>query len=277
MNNKKTLPITFAKYTSVFCSIAVLSTYLHAEPSIQFYGDGTTDNLVTSGKLGYVGGNTRIGATVDRHLQGQLDLNQVLSEKEDSLTSADLWLGYKLKTDDYGEKGTKGGGVKLNHQWVGKKKDAVHKIFGAYDKNKEGYAKATVGYGQEREKIFWSGHLSKGLGDDNINDDITTRAYDYGIGGEVGTFLEDKLMRIRGGVDYEIGTDFNDSESRPSKLTVSGGIEKFFQNSPHSLSFDISANQQSGGNQKDDTGYNAQIGYHFDFGNVFQSKTRKFV
>ena len=163
---------SFLKTASVFCSITVLaslSTPLLAGPTVQFSAD--KNNMFQSGKLGYVGGNTRIGVSIDKNSRGQADLSQVLDESDESLTSADLWLGYQLKDKDAVTKGAKGGGIKLNHQWVADDKSFVHKVFGAYDRDKAGHAKATVGYGQETEDLFWSGHVSKGLGEkDQIGD-----------------------------------------------------------------------------------------------------------
>jgi outer membrane protein OmpA-like peptidoglycan-associated protein len=254
----------------------VLSSQLYAGPSVQFFGDKTKDNMVTSGKLGYVGGNTKLGISVDKNLQGQVDLNQVLKESDSSLTSADVWLGYKLKNNSSGSKGVKGGGAKLNHQWVDANKDSVHKVFGAYDQDDQGHSKVTVGYGQEKEDLFWSGHLSKGLGSEDVVGDVTTRAYDYGVGGEVGTFIDKSLARVRAGINYEFGTNYSADESRPEKLTVTAGVDKFFQDSPHSISLDVSGNKSSGGNSADNTDYNARVGYHYEFGGngVFQSANK---
>ncbi len=268
---------SFLKTAPLFCSITVLATFsmpLLAGPTVQFSGD--KNNMVQSGKLGYVGGNTRIGVSIDKNSRGQADLSQVLDESDQALTSADLWLGYQLKDKDAVTKGAKGGGIKLNRQWVADDKSLVHKIFGAYDRDKAGHAKATVGYGQETEDLFWSGHVSKGLGKKDQNGDIVTKAYDYGVGVEAGKFIEDSLTRIRGGFDYEFANDYNDAESRPSQLSVSAGVEQFFQDSPHSISLDVSGSKTRGGSQAADTDYNARLGYHYEFGGngVFQSANR---
>jgi len=262
----------------VFCSIAVLSTQLQAGPTVQLNGDESRDNMADSGSLGYVGANTRIGVSVDRHLQGQVDINQIVHEDDSSATSAEAWFGYKVKDDDNGDKGFKGGGAKLNHQWTNgnpQTADTVHKVFGAYDRNDDDQAKVSVGYGQEYEDLFWSAQVSKGLGDDIVNGDITTRAYDYGVGAEVGTFFDSTLTRVRGGLDYEFGTDYADNEDRPTQATISAGIEQFFQDSPHSVTLDVSSNHSSGGSSDSNTDYNARVGYRYEFGGngAFQSTT----
>ena len=165
----------------VFCSIAVLSTQLHAGPTVQLNGDELRDGMADSGSLGYVGGDTRIGVSINRNLEGQVDLNQIIMEDDSSATSAEGWFGYKLKDDDSRSQGHLGGGVKVNHQWVNEEQDTVHKVFGAYDQDVDDRGKATVGYGEETEDLFWSGHVSKSISDDVVNGDVTTRSYDYGV------------------------------------------------------------------------------------------------
>ena len=82
-----------------------------------------------------VGGDTRIGVSINRNLEGQVDLNQIIMEDDSSATSAEGWFGYKLKDDDSRSQGLLGGGVKVNHQWVNEEQDTVHKVFGAYDQD----------------------------------------------------------------------------------------------------------------------------------------------
>ena len=257
----------------VFCSIAVLSTQLQAGPTVQLNGDEMRDGMADSGSLGYVGGNTRIGVSINRDLEGQVDLNQIIMEDDSSATSAEGWFGYKIKDDEHSTKGLTAGGVKLNHQWVNDEQDTVHKVFGAYDRDVDDRAKATVGYGQETEDLFWSGHVSKSISDETVTGGVATRAYDYGVGAQVGTFMESTLTRIRGGLDYEFGTEYADGEDRPGKATISAGVEQFFHDSPHSISLDVSGNQVSGGNDAENTDYNARLGYRYEFGGdgVFQS------
>jgi len=256
--------------------MAVLSTQLQAGPTIQLNGDELRDGMADSGSLGYVGGNTRVGVSINRELEGQVDLNQIIMEDDSSATSAEGWFGYKLKDDENRSQGLTGGGVKLNHQWVNDQQDTVHKVFGAYDQDVNDRAKATVGYGQETEDLFWSGHVSKSIADEKIEHGIATRAYDYGVGAQVGTFLDSTLTRIRGGLDYEFGTEFADGEDRPGKATISAGVEQFFHDSPHSITLDVSGNQVSGGNDAENTDFGARLGYRYEFGGdgVYRSANR---
>jgi len=246
--------------------MAVLSTQLQAGPTVQLNGDEMRDGMADSGSLGYVGGNTRVGVSINRDLEGQVDLNQIIMEDDSSATSAEGWFGYKIKDDDNSTKGLTGGGVKINHQWVNDEQDTVHKVFGAYDRDVNDRAKATVGYGQETEDLFWSGHVSKSISEDEVHGALTTRAYDIGVGAQVGTFLDSTLTRIRGGLDYEFGTEFADGEDRPGKATLSAGIEQFFHDSPHSITLDVSGNQVSGGSDTKSNDFGARLGYRYEFG-----------
>ncbi|PID45344.1 MAG: hypothetical protein CSB47_09165 [Proteobacteria bacterium] len=264
INNR--LPRKFRYFAPVFCSIAVLSTQLQAGPTIQLNGDAARDGMADSGHLGYVGGNTRIGVSIDRDLQGQAEVSHIILEDDSSATSAEGWFGYQLKDDGANKKGFAGGGVKLNHQWVNDEADTVHKAFGAYDRNDNDQAKITVGYGQETEDLFWSGHVSKGMGDKITSGNVTNRAYDYGVGGEVGTFIDSTLTRVRAGLDYEFGTDYSDGEDRPSRAIVSAGVEQFFHDTPHSVSLDVSGYRNSGGHNRKDDDFNARLGYRYEFG-----------
>jgi outer membrane protein OmpA-like peptidoglycan-associated protein len=267
--------------TPLFCSIAILtSAQADNSPNFHLNADPNRDNQITSGNMEYVGGNTRIGIGMDTDFQGQAEISHIFNESENGTTSGEAWLGYKFKNDS--DKGFKGGGVKLNHLWAGKDAngqiDRVHKVFGAYDQNGEDDSKVTAGYGQEMEHIFWSGHVSKGLsGKRKVTTsgahDIFEKAYDYGVGGEVGTFLKDQNVRIRGGLDYEWGNDQAGNEDRPFQATVSAGVEKFFQDSPHSVAVDVTANTSDGGFNNHNNDVNAKLTYRYEFGGsgVFRS------
>jgi outer membrane protein OmpA-like peptidoglycan-associated protein len=272
--------------TPLFCSIGVLvatQAFAGGSPSLSLNADAERGHIVESGRLGYVGGSTRLGVSIDKNMQGQVDLNQIISEDGVSATSVEGWFGYQLKDKNGAIKGVKGGGVKLNHLWaVGDGRyedDTVHKVFGAYDRNVDDHAKVTAGYGQEQQDLFWSGHVSKGVSDKKAISGTgnAIKAYDYGVGAEVGTFFDDSLTRLRGGVDYEWGIDQADSEDKPIQATLSAGVQQYFYDSPHSLTLDISASKKSGGMiKKEITSSNARLGYQYEFGKdgVFQSDLR---
>ncbi len=282
MKNKQTITYRWAYLPFVFSSATILATQVMAAPrASQQYQDA---RQVSSANYEYVGGKTQIGFGVTDEGNVSVDLNQVLSETKDSSTSAGLWAGYELKGDD---KGVKGRGVQLNHNWVSRDKSGrathVNKVFGAYDRNEAGHAKATVGYGQENESLFWEGHASKGLSDKKnsrvINGKtVSDAAYDYGVGGSVGTFLKGSNMRVRAGIDHEWGDDLGAGESTAKNTTLSAGIEKFFQGTPHSLGLDVAASKRSGGYESgsDDTDVTGKLSYRYDFGgaSIYQPDRR---
>jgi len=281
MKNKHAITYKWAYLPFVFSSAAIIATAASAAPGTsQQYKDA---RQVSTANYEYVGGKTQIGFGVTDDGDVSVDLNQVLSETENSSTSAGLWAGYELKGDD---KGVKGRGVQINHNWVSRDSSGratrVNKVFGAYDRNEAGHAKATVGYGQENESLFWEGHASKGLSDRKdgrkINGKtVSDAAYDYGVGGSVGTFLKGSNMRVRAGLDHEWGDDVGEGESTAKNTTLSAGVEKFFQGTPHSLALDIAASKQTGGYGADsDTDVTGKLGYRYDFGgaSIYQPDRR---
>ncbi len=271
--------------TPLFCSISVLITTqsFATTPTVSLNADAERGNIVESGRIGYIGGSTRLGVSVDKNLQGQVDINQIIAEDDASATSVEGWFGYQLKDKNDATKGVKGGGIKLNHLWAdgdGRyQEDAVHKVFAAYDQDANDHAKITAGYGQEQEELFWSGHISKGISSKQIvkGTDKSSKAYDYGVGGEIGTFFEDSLTRLRGGVDYEWGTDQANNEDRPTQTTISAGVQQYFYDSPHSITFDISASKKTGGADSDTTSSNARLGYQYEFAKEGTFQTDRFI
>ncbi|PIE00735.1 MAG: hypothetical protein CSA79_02545 [Thiothrix nivea] len=244
--------------------------------------DGFLDESeqVNNARMNYVGGNTRIGVGIDTEFKGRIDGSHIFMENENSVTSGQGWLGINPGADEDEETVT-GVGAKINHHWVTRDAEGnplhVNKVFGAYDQNEAKDKKISAGYGQERENFFWSGHVSKGLSDTRYsgNDDkhygahIYEKAYDFGVGGRVGKFMPDQLLRVQGGLDYEWGTEYaEDIEDMPSQLTVSGGVEKFFPDSPHSIGANIEVSKKSGGYEDgdEDTDVSGNISYRYDFG-----------
>ena len=253
--------------------------------------DGFADDAqeVSTGNMNFVGGNTRIGVGIDTEFKGRADVSHIFSESESSTTSGQGWVGINPKADkDKNEEVLTGAGVKLNHHWVstdeGGQPAHVNKVFGAYDQNAAKDKKATFGYGQETEDLFWSGHVSKGLSDRRVSGktadgkDIYEKAYDFGVGGRVGTFMDDQLMRVQGGLDYEWGTENAASEKKPSQLTVTGGVEKFFVDSPHSVGANIEVLKEQGGYVGDEhkADVRGNVNYRYDFGSDVFAADQKY-
>ncbi len=266
----------------VFSSAAILATSVTAAPGAsQQYQDAKQVNSV---RHEYVGSGTQAGISITDEGNVGLELNGTLSETANSRTGAGLWADFDLKGDD---EGLKGRGVQINHAWVSRDKAGrathVNKALFAYDRNASGHDKATVGYGQENENLFWDVHASKGLSGNKNSRKVGTRtvsdkSYDYGIGGNVGTFIKDSNVRVRAGLDHEWGEDVGAGESTARNTTLSAGIEKFFQGTPHSLGLDVAASKRSGGlkNGSDKTDVNGRLTYRYDFGgaSIYQPDRR---
>ena len=266
----------------VLSSAAVLTSTVSAGPSpSQQYQDAQQTSRVSQQ---YVGGNTQIGAGITD--QGNLDinLNQVISEGRDRSTSGGIWADYDLKGDD---KGLQGRGAEINHNWVSRDNNGharrVNKAKVAYDRNASGHEKVTLGYGQETENLFWDGRVSKGLSSrkdtrNTIDGNISDRAYEYGVGASIGTFLPDSNLRVRGGLDHEWSSKVGNGERDARNTTLSAGVEKFFDGTGHSVSLDVSGSKRSGGYQDGgsiDDDYSARLGYKYDFAgsSAFQNAT----
>ncbi|RTZ63812.1 MAG: hypothetical protein DSZ29_06385 [Aquificaceae bacterium] len=263
----------------VLSSVAILATQVNASPK-----QSAPAHQVKNINYDYVGSGSNVGVSINDEGNTTFDVNTVLSEDKDSVTSGGLWAGVDLSGDD---SGVKSGGVRVDHNWVVRKKngkvDHVNKVYGAYDTNKAHHAKATVGFGQETESGFWEGHVSKGLtGKKQViagTTAVSEKAYDYGVGATVGTFIEEANARVHAGVDYQWGDEQGAGEDEATLLAISAGVEKFFQDSPHSVGLDISTSQKDGGykaNKNDNGSVRGNLSYHYDFGgnNVFQADRR---
>nr|CAA6809879.1 MAG: T1SS secreted agglutinin RTX [uncultured Thiotrichaceae bacterium] len=294
MNKNKGLSYQWILFPILFSSASVLaggfgglgSASVNEQASaLSAETDGFLDDSeeVSAARMNYVGGDTRIGVGIDTEFKGRIDGSHIFMQTEDSVTSGQGWLGVNPGADDkLDEEILTGAGAKINHHWVTRDSEGnplhVNKVFGAYDQNEARDKKISAGYGQERENFFWSGQVSKGLSDrrlvdyvkggDNADAYIYEKAYDFGVGGRVGTFFDDQLLRVQGGLDYEWGTETADHEDTANQLTVSGGLEKFFYNSPHSIGANVEISKQSGGYEYGDeeTDVSGNVSYRYDFG-----------
>ncbi|PID50241.1 MAG: hypothetical protein CR991_02460 [Proteobacteria bacterium] len=296
MNKKRERILKALVLPALFTSSVILAGFSQASSFDQAQALGQSDSgfledssQVENLNLNFVGGNTRVGVGFDTELKGRADVSHVFSETEKNVTSAQAWVGIHPGASDDEETLT-GAGLKVNHHWVGLDESGhpayVNKVFGAYDQNADSDKKVTVGYGQERENLFWSGHVSKGLSDErelgHTGDglSIVEQAYDYGIGGRAGTFFSEHLLRVQGGLDYEWGSTDNNNEDTPAQLSVSGGVEKFFANSPHSVSANVEVLKKQGGYLRDgdeDADVRGNINYRYDFASeagIFQPEER---
>lgn len=203
----------------------------------------------------YVGAKTRIGIGVDDDGNARGELYQVLQSSESSATLAELWAAKRS------------GGGKLSHHWVSGER--VDKVFAAFDQSDTDVQKATLGGGQEWERLFWNAYLSKGIGKSKltgassvatvrsltgteggrpfVQDETTTvtslawrKPYDWGVGARVGHFYPAHLLRVTGGLDYDWG------KHSARQWTASILAEKFFEGSPLSIALSAETSHREG-------------------------------
>ncbi len=210
--------------------------------------------------LRYTGANARIGIGYDTENKLRGDAFLVLGETPHSAWIGELWLSDR-----------DAGGVKASYHWQpeGDATAGVRKLFAAVDQNRWRDRKVTLGGGYETADWFASGYGSAGIsgrrqvgfeetttqstqtGSDDTGqweqDIFTTvtkrlyeRAYDGGVGGRIGRFYENVLLRISGGLDYEWG------RGGANQATLSIGAEKYFAGSPISIGLVGEAYHKSG-------------------------------
>lgn len=243
--------------------------------------------------LTYIGSNARVGVSIndDGDLAGEA--LGILRYTGISSILAEGWLG---------QGGA--GGLMLGYNWLWGAQsplDAIErpenfvvaKTFVALDRNSERDRKLTIGIGAEKEDLFGSLYLSKGLtderfvsqrrttGTDTITGDQAGRpftqvrtttsifdsfeqAFDNSTGFRLGRYFDNQLLRLRGGLDYSNG-DFDSSQ-----LTVSAGVDKLFSNTGHSISLDIAALNMDGQFVQDDSDTRASLTYRYNFGDSYR-------
>ncbi len=199
------------------------------------------------------------------------------------------------------------GGIELDYHWVATDSEQnlidnaadykVNKLFLALDQNTFDDRKLTIGGGRESEDLFWNVYGSKAttgrrlvsdvsvftndiiigtLGSHVTNqsrtiEDITRiyeQPYDWGIGGRLGKYFDNNLVRLTGGLDYETG-DFNSDQ-----LTASIDVEKYFANTGHSVALHVESLSKDGNFVTDKSDTRAFLMYRYDFGKTFQPTER---
>jgi len=204
-----------------------------------------------------------VGASIDTDGDLSGEFLGVLGFTGTSAVLAEGWLGHGGA-----------GGVQLGYNWLWGVKDKqaaiddpnslfVAKVFAAFDRNSERDRKATLGIGAEKNDLFFTGYFSKGLSDERLtrtansvfNDSVggtqngrpftQTRSvntifeqfekgYDRAVGVRLGKYFDANLLRLRGGLDFANGDESTD------QLTASVGVDKYFEDTGHSLSLDVS-------------------------------------
>ena len=200
------------------------------------------------------------------------------------------------------------GGLELDYHWIGNVQSEddlinnsdglkISKLFFALDQNIFNDRKFTLGFGRESHDTFWSLNGSKAITgarlisdisvftEETINgfignhattqlrtiEDITRvyeHPYDWGIGGRIGKYFDNSLLRLTGGLDYEQGK-FNSDQ-----LSASVDLEKYFNNTGHSVALRVEQLKKSGDFVLDKNDTRASLMYRYDFGRTFKPSER---
>ncbi len=243
--------------------------------------------------LTYVGSNARIGVSVDNDGDFTGEGLGILRYTGLSSVLLEGWIG-----------NGGAGGLELGYNWVWGANDAqmlidepeklwVAKVFGALDRNSESDRKLTIGVGAEKEDLFFTGYLSKGLTDERFVSSRSTAATDFitgtdngrpfrqdrtittifdtyeeamnfGVGARLGKYFDSNLFRIRGGLDFGRG------DSNADQLTASIGVDKFFEGTGHSLSLDLAHANRDGDFVVDDNDTQTSLTYRYAFGESYR-------
>lgn len=270
------------KLLVVAVGLALLSP-LHAQQA------AAPESVAGTVPVTMVSSNARIGLGVNQDGDVHGEARGYFADDGDSIWFGEGWLG------DGGAGGLKFG---LNWLWGGatledsiKRPDSVTvaKSFLAVDQNNNEARKLSVGIGMERERWFGDVYLSGGITGNQLVDQSTSTVvntltgtdagrpftqtqtvatllrqfehpYETGIGARVGRFFDPYLLRLTGGLDYEQG------KYDSSQVTISGALEKFFNNSGHSLALNVEHFEKDGNFETDNGDTRAWLTWRYEFG-----------
>ncbi len=244
--------------------------------------------------LNFVGERYRIGVGIDTEFDFTGEFQASLFESQTSALIGEGWLGRRGA-----------GGVKLNYHWLfsGVSEAGVDgpvytdgriaKLFIAADQNQLDDRKLTFGAGYERQDWFFGLYGMRAISSERLVNQATDfedlvvtgqidgrdftridtlerlietyeKPYDWGVGLRGGRYFDDRLVRLRGGLDYEDG-DFSSSQ-----VTASLSLDKYFQNTPHSLSLRTGYARKRGDFVEDRNDWRAALVYGYSFGRSYQ-------
>jgi outer membrane protein OmpA-like peptidoglycan-associated protein len=244
---------------------------------------------VDSVPITLVSSNARIGLGINEDGDIQGEARGYFADDGNSIWFGEGWIG-----------AGGAGGLKFGLNWLwgdATRKDSIEtpdnvtvaKAFVAADQNSNEARKISVGVGMEREKWYGDVYLSGGVsGNRQVGQSTSSvvntltgtdggrlftqtqtietllrafeHPYESGIGARVGRFFDPYLLRLGGGLDYERG------KFDSSQVTVSGGLEKFFNNSGHSLALNVEHYQKDGDFEIDKSDTRAWLTWRYEFG-----------
>ncbi|MCG8613376.1 MAG: Ig-like domain-containing protein [Pseudomonadales bacterium] len=277
----------------IFCGSTLVGSLAHANATESDSAANNTGNMQLTGdqnqvKFDYIGDQSRIGIGINDDFDLVAEIMHGFLDDGDS-----VWIG-----EGWFSRGA--GGLKLNYHWLSETVNwddpaqvpdglKTYKVFAAVDQNREDDRKVTLGGGFENKDLFASLYISAsftGSRETGVNRSTlenilsgvdatgsfqqteftttTTRvfehAYDYGIGARIGTYFDQSLVRLRGGLDYEVG-DYDSDQ-----FTLSAAVEKFFENTRHSLALSAEHIEKSGDFEIDDRDTRVILMWRYSFG-----------
>ena len=250
--------------------------------------------LNQSPTLTFAGDRYRIGVGIDTEFDVIGEFMAAFAESPTSTFIGEGWMGRKGA-----------GGVKLNYHWLfsGTAEDGpdgqvytdgrIAKLFIAADQNQYDDRKMTLGAGYEREDWFIGFYGMRALSDERLVNravdlsevlatgqidgrpftridqveritELFEKPYDWGVGLRAGQYYDDRLLRLQGGLDYEKG-DFSNSQ-----LTASFTMDRFFADTPHSLSLRTGWVSKRGPLVEDRSDLRATLVYGYTFGRNYR-------
>jgi len=251
-------------------------------------------SLNQSPTLTFAGDRYRIGVGIDTEFDIIGEFMATFAESPTTAVIGEGWMGRKGA-----------GGVKLNYHWLfsGTSEQGpdgpvytdgrVAKLFMAADQNQNDDRKFTFGLGYERRDWFIGAYGMRALSDERLINravdlsDVLVRGqidgrdftridqlervtelfekpYDWGVGLRAGRYYDNQLLRLQGGFDYEKG-DFGNSQT-----TASFTMDRFFADTPHSLSLRTGWAAKRGPLVEDRNDLRASLVYGYSFGRHYR-------
>jgi outer membrane protein OmpA-like peptidoglycan-associated protein len=251
-------------------------------------------SMTQSPTLNFVGDRYRIGVGIDTEFDIIGEFQAAFAESEKSALIGEGWLGRKGA-----------GGLKLNYHWLfsGTQEDGANgpvytdgriaKLFVAADQNQLDDRKITFGGGYEYQDWFFGLYGMRSISSErlvnraiDVEDILVTgqidgrdftrldqlervtelfeKPYDWGAGLRGGRYFDGRLIRLRGGLDYE------DGDHGSSQMTASLSLDRYFQNTPHSLSFRTGFARQRGDFIDNRNDFRGSLVYSYSFGRSYR-------
>jgi outer membrane protein OmpA-like peptidoglycan-associated protein len=263
-------------------------------------GDQAARTMTQSPTMNFVGDRYRVGVGIDSEFDLFGEFQASLFENRRSAFIGEGWLG-----------GSNAGGLKLNYHWLigGVEEEGldgpvytdghIAKLFLAADQNEWKDRKLTFGLGWERQNTFLGAYGMRALTSERLVSrtidldeilvsgqidgrdftrvdtlqritDIFEAPYDWGLGLRGGRFFDDHLARLQGGLDWERG------DHGASQAMASVTLEKFFAESPHSVSARVGYARKRGDLVDDRNDLRGTLTYRYSFGRHHHRPARAF-